>query len=197
MNGTGLPSYERGVRGAPLPKREFEAELVSLIPELSKRARSLCRGSSESWEDLTQDALVKALQARTSFARGTSMIAWLATILRNLHVSLRRRARWMTPLKEFHLDRLIDDTRAQETWLEFQRVKAAFIELPQVQREAIAEVAIGGVARVEAARKARCPVGTLKSRLHRARNTLAAAVSSDRRILSVGAADESRACSIS
>jgi RNA polymerase sigma-70 factor (ECF subfamily) len=125
------------------------------------------------------------------------MIAWLATILRNLHVSRLRRARWTTALNETHLHRLVDDTRAQESWLEFQGVKAAFIQLPQVQREAIAESAIGGVGLVESARKARCPVGTIKSRLHRARDTLAAAVSRDRRTLSVGAVRESQACSIS
>jgi RNA polymerase sigma-70 factor (ECF subfamily) len=180
----------------PLSKQEFEAQLVRLIPEINRVARSLCRGSS-SWEDLAQEALAKALQARRSFTPGTSMMAWLVTILRNIQISLWRRARWTAPLEPFHLDSLIDDRCAQESWMEFRGVNAAFMQLPLVQREAIAKIAIGGATYFEAARDAGCPVGTIKSRLHRARDTLAAAVAREGRAPPIAVVGGSVGCSIS
>jgi RNA polymerase sigma-70 factor (ECF subfamily) len=142
-----------------------------------------------SCQDLAQETLVKALQARGSFVAGTSMIAWLVTILRNVHISLWRRARWTAPFEAVHLDRLVDDRRAQESWLEFQGVNAAFVRLTLVQREAIAKIAIGGASYAEAAQDAGCAVETIKSRLHRARDALAAAVSREARAPAAAAGD--------
>jgi RNA polymerase sigma-70 factor (ECF subfamily) len=183
-------------RQTPVSKEAFEAELVRLIPEVNRFARSLCRGST-ACQDLAQETLVKALQARRSFIAGTSMMAWLVTIIKNVHVSLWRRARWTTPLEPIHLNGLVDDRRAQESWMEFQGVNAAFMRLPLVQREAVAKIAIGGASYREASRAARCPMGTIKSRLHRARDALAAAVSREGRSPPIAAVGERLSCSIS
>ena len=78
-------------REKPDADSQFKADLLDLIPFLRAFARSLC-GNQEMADDLAQETLVKAWQARNMFAPGTNLKAWLFTILRNQFYSDRRRA---------------------------------------------------------------------------------------------------------
>src|ERR1041385_962661 len=84
---------------------QFKADLLDLIPFLRAFARSLC-GNQETADDLAQETLVKAWQARDMFAPGTNLKAWLFTILRNQFYSDRRRAWRQAPWDQDAAERI-------------------------------------------------------------------------------------------
>src|SRR6185295_890780 len=87
------------------PDSQFKSDLLELIPFLRAFARSLC-GNHDMADDLAQEALVKAWQARATFAPGTNLKAWLFTILRNQFYSDRRRAWRQAPWDQEAAERL-------------------------------------------------------------------------------------------
>ncbi len=161
------------------PKREstpaedatFKRELLDLIPFLRAFARSLC-GNPETADDLAQETLVKAWQARASFAPGTNLKAWLFTILRNQFYSDRRRAWRQAPWDQESAER-IPGTSSDQTWsAELSDTVRALGQLSDEQREALILVGAGGFSYEDAATICGCAVGTVKSRVARARKTL-------------------------
>lgn len=155
--------------------QEFRSELLSLIPFLRAFARSLC-GDRELADDLAQDALARAWQSRESFQPGTNLKAWLFTILRNQFYSDRRRAWRQAPWDESAAER-VPSAGGEQTWaVQLSDMTRALRHLPDEQREALILVGAGGFSYEDAARIANCAVGTVKSRVARARKALIAAL---------------------
>jgi len=154
-------------------ERSFKAGLVELIPFLRAFARSLC-GNPEMADDLAQETLVKAWQAREMFAPGTNLKAWLFTILRNQFYSDRRRAWRQAPWDQDAAER-IPGSSGEQTWAaELSDTARALTSLSDEQREALILVGAGGFSYEDAAAICHCAVGTVKSRVARARKTLIA-----------------------
>lgn len=149
----------------------FRTDLLELVPFLRAFARSLC-GHSESADDLAQETLVKAWQARATFAPGTNLKAWLFTILRNQFYSDRRRS-WRQTAWDQEAAERIPGTTAEQVWAaELSDTAHALARLSDEQREALILVGAGGFSYEDAAAICRCAVGTVKSRVARARKSL-------------------------
>lgn len=147
-------------------------ELVTWIPNLRAFALSLTQSAQHS-DDLVQDTLLKALSNLDKFQAGTNLRAWLFTILRNsFYNGIRyRKYHQSAPLDE--ADPASLEMRAtQEKYVEFQDVLKGMSLLAPEQREAIVLIAAEGLSYEEAAAVCNCPVGTVKSRLSRARQRL-------------------------
>jgi len=152
---------------------QFKRELVALIPHLRAFARTLC-GDAAAADDLAQDAVMKAWDARASYQMGTNMKAWTFMILRNQFYSEKRRSWRQTQLDQEAAERTlvaIDDPSAP---LALDELRQALGMLPSEQREALILVGAGGFAYEEAAEICGCAVGTVKSRVSRARRALQA-----------------------
>ena len=157
---------------------QFKADLVALIPHMRAFARTMTGNPTEA-DDLAQEALAKAWQCRNSFTMGTNMKAWAFMILRNQFYSDMRRAWRNVQLDQEAAERTLlasDDPNAP---LEFNELRMALAALPVDQREALILVGAGGLSYEEAAEICNCAVGTVKSRVSRARDAL-------RRILESG-----------
>lgn len=158
-------------KSAPAPS--FKAELVGLIPQVRAFARFLCMGNRAAADDLSQEALTKAWQARASYQPGTQLRAWLFTIVRNVHISEKRRS-WRSVAWDDELaERRLHQPGTQSEPLELDDVRRAMLMLPDEQREALTLVTAGGLSYEEAATICGCAVGTIKSRTNRARAALA------------------------
>jgi RNA polymerase sigma-70 factor (ECF subfamily) len=157
--------------------RLFERDLVQLIPHLRAFARTLC-GDAAAADDLAQDAMIKAWDARQSFQLGTNMKAWTFMILRNQFYSEKRRSWRQTQLDQEAAERTlvaVDDPSAP---VELDELRQALDVLPDEQREALILVGAGGFAYEEAAAICGCAVGTVKSRVSRARRAVQAILES-------------------
>lgn len=149
----------------------FKAELVEQIPYLRAFGRSLT-GNREAADDLAQEALVKAWNARASFQAGTNMKAWTFMILRNHFYSEKRRAWRQAAWDEEKAERTLTSPADQDTVMDLEDLRHAMSKLPEEQREALILVGAGGFAYEEAAEICNCAVGTIKSRVNRARRAL-------------------------
>ena len=151
------------------PKR---MDVVGLLGPLRRYARSLTRDEIQA-EDLVQDTLVRAYERRGSFRSGGNLRGWLLSILHNAFIDGRRRqAAEARRLEQAVAAAETAAPAAQESQVRFQQVQAAFLRLPDEQRAALHLVAIDGLPYQEAADALGIPVGTLMSRLGRARATL-------------------------
>src|SRR6478736_10240736 len=154
---------------------DFKTELLGLVPFLRAFARSLT-GNQEAADDLAQETLVKAWQSRSSFIAGTNLKAWLFTILRNQFYSDRRRAWRQAPWDDNAAER-VPIARGEQTWaVQLSDTARALRGLPAEQREALILVGAGGFSYEDAAKISNCAVGTVKSRVARARKALSAAL---------------------
>ncbi|MGD9536855.1 MAG: sigma-70 family RNA polymerase sigma factor [Alphaproteobacteria bacterium] len=160
------------VHGAS-PAPDFKTELLKQLPALRAFARSLC-GDAARADDLTQDTLLKAWANKQSFTPGTNMKAWLFTILRNgFYSELRRHKRDVEDPDGAYANSL-SVPAAQQDHLELRDLRRALALLPAEQREALILVGASGCSYEEAAVICGCAVGTIKSRVSRARRTLIA-----------------------
>ena len=157
----------------PDPAREaaFKAELVALIPHLRAFARTLA-GDPTSADDLAQDAMMKAWDARQSYQMGTNMKAWTFMILRNQFYSEKRRSWRQTQLDQEAAERTLVAVDDPEAPVALDELRLGLSMLPAEQREALILVGAGGFAYEEAADICGCAVGTVKSRVSRARRAL-------------------------
>ncbi len=150
---------------------KFKADLVALIPHMRAFARTMT-GNPAQADDLAQEALAKAWQCRDSFTMGTNMKAWAFMILRNQFYSDMRRAWRNVQLDQEAAERTLlasDDPNAP---IELNELRMALASLPVDQREAVILVGAGGMSYEEAAEICDCAVGTVKSRVSRARDAL-------------------------
>jgi len=152
-----------------------QRELVALIPSMRAFARSLCRDRAQA-EDLSQDALASAWRHRDSFTPGTNLKAWVFTILRNRFYSGQRRAWRTTELDPEVAENTLIAVSFPTGSLELDEVRRAMLGLPAEQREALVLIAVSGSTYEEVAGICGCAVGTVKSRVSRARQSLLAAL---------------------
>lgn len=156
--------------------------IVEKLPSLRAFARSLCRDASDA-DDIVQDTLLKAWAYRRNFQAGTNLRAWLFTILRNSWYSAAaRRGREVADVDGRRAAAMSAEA-AQEWAMELSDLRAALDDLPPEHREAIVMVGAAGLSYEEAAGIADCALGTIKSRVNRARNQLAQALDVDRPVL--------------
>ena len=149
----------------------FKKELVQLIPHLRAFARTLC-GDPAAADDLAQDAMMKAWDARASFQMGTNMKAWTFMILRNQFYSEKRRSWRQSQLDQEAAERTLVAVDDPEAPVALDELRQGLAMLPPEQREALILVGAGGFAYEEAAEICGCAVGTVKSRVSRARRAL-------------------------
>jgi RNA polymerase sigma-70 factor (ECF subfamily) len=149
----------------------FRDELVRLIPHLRAFARTLC-GDPTGADDLAQDAMLKAWDARESFEMGTNMKAWTFMILRNQFYSEKRRSWRQSQLDQEAAERTLVAVDDPEAPVALDELRQGLAMLPVEQREALILVGAGGFAYEEAAAICECAVGTVKSRVSRARRAL-------------------------
>src|SRR5436309_13776456 len=155
----------------PLSDPEFKDQLAQVIPHLRAFGRSLS-GSRDLADDLVQETLLKAWAARKRFQAGTNMRAWTFIILRNLFLSQMRRARFKGEWDDITASKILAAPASQDRHIELGDMQRALMHLPQPQREALILVGAGGFAYEEAAEICGCAVGTVKSRVSRARRAL-------------------------
>ena len=156
----------------------FNRQLVALLPRLRRFAYGLT-GSIEEGDDLVQTACERALAAADRFERGTRLDSWLYRILQNAWIDgVRRRRRGDVGLDPRELDAYPggDAAAEAEARLTLMDVRRAVAELAPEQRAVLILVSVEGVAYREAAEILDLPIGTVMSRLGRARLALGRAL---------------------
>ena len=144
-------------------------EMVSLVPQLHTFARSLCRDGVHA-DDLVQEALLRAFDNIRRFKPGTNLKAWLFTIVRNEHYSQLRRRKFEA--HDINIEFLPEPSVPpdHDGELELRDLNRALAALSPGQRAALILVSASGFSYEEAATICGCAVGTIKSRVARARN---------------------------
>jgi len=154
------------------PEPAIRDALLAAVPSLRAFAISLS-GQVDRADDLVQDTMLRALSHIERFERGTNLNAWLFTILRNLfHSEYRKRRREVEDADGSYAGRLKVQPE-QGSRLDFEDFRSALAKLPPDQREALLLVGASGFSYDEAASICGCAVGTIKSRVNRARSRLA------------------------
>lgn len=161
---------ERPQTPMPADSRSFRDGLVEMIPVLRAFARSLC-GQRDLADDLAQETLAKAWQARDKFQLGTNLKAWLFVILRNEFYSNHRRAKTAADYTAAYSHTGEGAEAEQHARLDLTDLMRAFSQLPSEQKEALILTA-SEFSYDEAAQICGCAVGTIKSRVSRARKQL-------------------------
>ncbi|HXW26652.1 MAG TPA: sigma-70 family RNA polymerase sigma factor [Xanthobacteraceae bacterium] len=146
--------------------------VLAAVPSLRAFAISLS-GNVDRADDLVQETLLRALVNIDSFEPGTNLSAWLFTILRNLFRSEYRKRRREVEDGDGTYAETLKSQPEQEARVEFREFRAALAKLPPDQREALILVGASGFSYEEAAGICGCAVGTIKSRVNRARTRLA------------------------
>jgi RNA polymerase sigma-70 factor, ECF subfamily len=150
------------------PSLVLRDELLRAIPNLRAFAMSLCGDPTRS-DDLVQETLVKAWDKLASFEEGTNLKAWLFTILRNIFFSEHRKRRREVEDADGHLSAGLAVHAEQLGHMDFEDFRIALRDIPTDQREALILVGAEGFSYEEAAAISGCAVGTIKSRVNRAR----------------------------
>ena len=155
-----------------MERKERSFDVIGQLAALRRYARSLVRNSDDA-EDLVHDALVRAYEKKQSFRRGGNLRTWLLSIMHNAHID---RVRQNRSLARRHDEAAVEADQSieagQEHAVRLQQVRDAFFKLQEEQREALHLVAIEDLSYQEAANALGIPVGTLMSRISRARAQL-------------------------
>ncbi len=165
-----LPLDEPAPQRRPNP--QITADILAIIPNLRAFAVSLC-GNIDHADDLVQEALVKAWTNKDTFVEGTNLRAWLFTILRNIYYSEYRKRRREVADPDGTFAANLATAPAQSGHMDLLDFRAALQQLPGDQREALILIGASGLSYEEAASICGCAIGTMKSRVNRARNRLA------------------------
>lgn len=152
-------------------QKRFKHEMLEVVPHLRAFARGLC-GRADVADDLVQETLLKAWAAQERFEPGTSMRAWTFVILRNVYLSDLRRNRFRGDYDENVAERILVAPAGQESPIHLSDLNRALMTLPPERREALLLVGAGGFSYEEASEICQCAVGTIKSRVGRARAAL-------------------------
>lgn len=152
---------------------EDREELISHLPALRAYAISLTRSRSRA-EDAVQETVLRALSNADKYEHGTNMRAWLFTILRNGYFSTRRRRTREVGFAEGIWSARLAVKPDHDGHLQMRDFIRAFERLPDEQREVLILVGASGLSYEKAAEVTGVPMGTVKSRINRARARLAA-----------------------
>lgn len=156
----------------PLDDATFKRELAAMLPHLRAFGRSLC-GNADLADDLVQETMLKAWKAREQYVPGpSSMKSWAFVILRNCFLSQMRRKKFTADYDELAAERLLVAPDDQDDSLHLGDVQRGLMLLPVDQREALVLIGAGQLSYEEAAAICGCAVGTMKSRVSRARSAL-------------------------
>lgn len=149
----------------------FRQDLLAAIPSLRAFAMSLAQNSDKA-DDLVQETLVKAWDKQASFQPGTNLKAWTFTILRNeFYTQMRKRGREVQD-SDGAITARVAVHPGQHGAVDLEDFRTALETLPEDQREAIILIGASGFSYEEAAEICGCAVGTIKSRVSRARSRL-------------------------
>ena len=148
---------------------EEAKRLVELIPRLRRYARALV-GDRTTADDLVQDTLERAWSKLHLYRRGTDLRAWLFTVMHNVHVNRIRATRAVDPLD----DDMPELAQPQPDTLLVRDLDRAIARLPADQRAVLLLVTLEEMSYEEVARTLGIPIGTVMSRLSRAREKLRA-----------------------
>jgi RNA polymerase sigma-70 factor (ECF subfamily) len=155
------------------PTATLRDDLVKAIPSLRAFAISLCHNRTEA-DDLVQETLIRAWNNLSNFQEGTNLKAWLFTILRNnFYNGLRRQKHQNEYARTMDTSQFVVQA-SQDKTLEFGDVMRGLAHLPPDQREALILVTVENMSYEEVAVICDCPIGTVKSRVNRARARLEA-----------------------
>jgi RNA polymerase sigma-70 factor (ECF subfamily) len=143
--------------------------LVELIPRLRRYARALV-GERATADDLVQDTLERAWSKLHLYRRGTDLRAWLFTVMHNVHVNRLRATRPTDPLEDEMPE--LAQRATQGDALMVRDLERAVAALPAAQRQVLLLVALEDLSYEETARVLDIPIGTVMSRLARAREKL-------------------------
>lgn len=149
-------------------------DLIGLLPRLRRFTRSLARGNDEG-DDLAQAALAKAIANIDKFEHGTRLDSWMYKIAQNIWIDERRARRIdAASVSDDILNTVAgeDGRRTVESRLTLEATRRAIEELPDEQRSAVMLVLVDGLTYQDAAETLSIPIGTIMSRIHRARATL-------------------------
>jgi RNA polymerase sigma-70 factor (ECF subfamily) len=152
---------------------KIESVLVGQIPYLRRYARALTRNAADA-DDLVQTALMRAIVNMDRFEEGTNLRAWLLTIMHNVFIDgvrKTKRARDANESAESMMSGLYTRPNQVES-LQLGDLQSAMERLPEEQRTTLILVALEDMSYEEAARVTGVPVGTVRSRLSRARHAL-------------------------
>lgn len=156
-----------------------QKELIEHVPSLRAFARSLVSDASYA-DDLVQETVLKAWSNLDNYQSGTNMRAWMFTILRNTFYSeFRKRRREVEDIDGKFAEQVVDRA-AQDGVMELRDFERAFAKLPPDQREALTLVGASEMTYEEAAEICGCAVGTVKSRVNRARKRLGELLDTDK-----------------
>ena len=158
------------------PTSEFKSALLAEIPQLRFFALSLASMPDRA-DDLVQETLIKAWAAADRFIPGTSLRAWLFTIMRNAFYSEYRKSRREVQDSQGETAARLAANPEQNGHLDLRDLMLALAALPADQREAILLVGASGLSYEEASQICGCAIGTIKSRVNRARRKLMARLS--------------------
>lgn len=147
---------------------DLHRDIIALLPHLRAFALMLARDRTLA-NDLVQDAVVRALSHADQFQPGTNFKAWISTILRNSYFNEMRRRSRTSQVDVETVWNTVTVSGGQEERLHMRDFERAFRKLPPSQREALALVGASGFSYEEAANVSGCAVGTMKSRVSRAR----------------------------
>src|SRR5829696_6328544 len=150
---------------------EVREAMLAAIPSLRAFAISLTY-NVDAADDLVQEAILRAWANIDRFQPGTSMPAWLFTILRNAFYSQHRKAKREVSDPEGAYAAHLGTAPEQNTKCDFEDMRTALAKLPVEHREALILIAAEGLSYEEAAQVCGVAVGTIKSRVHRARERL-------------------------
>jgi RNA polymerase sigma-70 factor, ECF subfamily len=165
---TGHDTIPLGVEGG---EASFKQHLLAVSPHLRAFARGLT-GRAAQADDLVQDTLMKAWAARAQFQPGTNFKAWCFVILRNTFSSAMRREKFVGEWDDVVAERILCAPATQANGLHLEDLQRALLQLPTDQREAVLLVGAGGMSYEDAAAVCQCAIGTIKSRVSRARAML-------------------------
>ncbi|MGX1306202.1 RNA polymerase sigma factor (sigma-70 family) [Amorphus suaedae] len=149
----------------------IDGDLVALIPALRMFARTFCKNTFDA-DDLVQETLTKAIANATKFRPGTNLKAWLFTIMRNSFYTSAKVRRREQPGQEDCVADVLSVAQSQDWSVRGTEIRSSLDALPPEQREVLVLVGILGVSYEEAAEMTGCAIGTIKSRLNRARHRM-------------------------
>jgi RNA polymerase sigma-70 factor, ECF subfamily len=147
---------------------EFQALLTGFLPKMRIWAMALTRNSSAA-DDLVQDVAIKTLMASESFEPGTNFSAWVHRIMLNHFISSVRKQREYNDLDQVAE---VGIRASQEDRTDLRELSTAIQRLPEEQKEALHLIAVEERSYEEVSGATGCAIGTLKSRVHRARMQL-------------------------
>jgi RNA polymerase sigma-70 factor (ECF subfamily) len=171
MGPPGTAEDEAAVPAKAEKESNWRDSVVQLIPALRAFAWSLSHNSSDA-DDLVQDTLIKAWTNRDKFEPGTNLRAWLFTILRNTYYTAAVRRRREVRDETGKYAATLSTGPTQDWSLAIRALQTALAQLQDDHREALILVGAAGLTYEEAAEVCGCALGTIKSRVNRARARL-------------------------